>query len=536
MDILNKFRGFFESKTAFYGVLLLAMIFTTFPFGFRYFAFSDDWFSLGIFSLYTENIWRDAVLSYGLHGFRPLAGLLEVYIVSAFWPSMWIILLAITLLRFFTMVLLEDVFIHCNITWGRVAIVFFAFFPTLTESTYWLSASVRIVPSGFLGVLTAYALLKFLHEYGHKWLILVIISGILAQGFYEQGIIFTFVLTLGVLILHRDKVKHKVLFALPFVNVGMIGLHYFIFRNVGWLGARVDSEVDFNFIRHIPIVTQRIARVFVHEQLPTFTNTLRGGILILGREYPVLFIIAVVLSVALATFLIFEKYESPKNLPLSLFAGVVLGLSTMAVFFVLADGWVWVRNFYFLLLGFAVLFELLARATDFSKWWFRIWRGILAGLCIFVFISGYILEVHSLRSIHYYDDKIIQQLADRIEELAIDTTEEVWLLGLRWTYAPTISPRLTSQLRIDWAANAHYRYVHASRNGLLGTDQHHEIVPVMNGQRLRPDFAEHHLFAIDSDLQVREIEIREGLEMYNLYFADNGEAFGIVSLDVFWRH
>jgi len=182
----DKIISFFESKRNFYIVVFIALIAANFPFGFRYFAFSDDYNAYGVFSLFRENIWQDIMAYYAQYGMRPLAGLADAYIIAWFWGSMQFVLLAIVIMRFFTVVLLDKIFERSGVVWGRVAAVFFGFFPALTESSYWINASSRIATSAFLGALAAYAILKFIYNEKSKyaWLTTAIAGGLLAQGFY----------------------------------------------------------------------------------------------------------------------------------------------------------------------------------------------------------------------------------------------------------------------------------------------------------------------------------------------------------------
>ena len=505
---------FYKSKVFFYAVLLIAMLVQTFPFGMQYFPFSDDWFSLGAFSYITENIWHDGVLHFGLHGFRPIAGLLEAYVLSWFWPNMWPVLLAVTLMRFSTILMLDKILEKSDVAWGRAAVVFFAFFPTLTESTYWLSASLRVVVGSFLSMLAAYAILNFLHksyyERGAKWLVLAIISAFLANGFYEQGIVFTFVLTMGVLILHRNKVKHKMLFAWPFINLATIIIHYIIFWNAStWLGQR--AGVEQNIFRQFPQTFSMIFRVFYREQYPTVTRTFRWGFTFLFREHLILFVVLAVLSVLLAVCVAVCRKQT-ENTGRSVLVGFVLAACTLSIFFVISDSWIYVRNFYYILIGLAIFVELVARLIP----WQRI-KFALAAVLIFVFLSGYVLEVDSLRRVERYDSIIIEQLVDKLGE----ETTEAWLFGARWIYSPSINPRITSQIRMDWAASAHFRYVYAGVHGYIPG---HWIVPVMNGQEIGRGYLIENLFGIDDYLVVRQLTVHG----YDVLLADTGEAFGFL--------
>jgi len=507
--VIHRCKAIIVNKKFFYGVLLVAMLVQTFPFGLRYFPFSDDWFSLGMFSMYRSNIWSEAVLRYGLHGFRPLAGLLEVYVLSAFWPNMWIVLLGMVLLRFFAILMLDNILEKCKITWGRAATVFFAFFPTLTESTYWLSASVRIVAGSFLSILAAYAILNFINRENRKqWLVIAIVCGFFANGFYEQGIIFTFVLTMGVMLINYRKIKSKLLFIWPFANLATIGVHYIVFRDVNpWLNTR--AGVEQNIFRQFPQTLSVIGRTFVREQAPTVSRSFRWGFEFLFREHLILVLIVIVLSVTLAIFVAHDSRENNNKLR-SVFVAIILFACTLSVFFVITSSDIFVRNFYYSLIGLAILGEVTVR---FIPW--RAVKAALAGLMIFVFLSGYILEVDTLRRIEHYDSKIIANLVDEL-----DCNNDIWLFGVRWVYSPSINPRYTSQIRIDWAATAHFRYVYKSRNGTRPTNW---ITPVMSGYTVTLDFTERNVFGILPHTQdVKRLEF----DGHNLLIADTGEIFG----------
>jgi len=314
MPDFEKFRekavAFFVSRRAFYLLLLAAMLLKSFPFGFRYFLFADDFNQYGAYALRHGDIWNNVLIHFGLYGYRPLAGLLDVYIISRLWDHLEFVLLGMTLLHFASVILLDRIFEKSNIVWGRAASVFFALYPTLTESAYWISASSRIVTSAFFSIMAAFSILKFIRKEGNYciWFAVAMVCGLLAQGFYEQGIIFAFTLLTGLLVIHRKEVKNKVLFIWPFMNIAIIGAYYYIFRDVGLLSKRVEPAAQ-GFFKNIPVVAERIARTFVLEQWPTISNTLRWGIGRLFTEHPVLTASVAVLSLLLALHIGVEKAE-----------------------------------------------------------------------------------------------------------------------------------------------------------------------------------------------------------------------------------
>jgi len=531
---LLKGRDFICSNNFFYAVLFIGMLVMVFPFGLRYYTFSDDWFSLGLLSYYRTNIWQDGVLRYGLHGFRPIAGLLEIYVVSAFWPNVWVVLLGITMLRFATILLLHGIFEKCNVTWGRFAVVFFAFFPTLTEATYWLSASVRVVIGSFLSVLAAYAILKFVNYHStyekenplssgkgifHPavWLAIAFFSGFVANGFYEQGIVFTFVMTMGVLLLNYKKITRKWIFAWPVANLLTIIVHHIIFWDTHtWLGNR--AGVESNFFAQIPRVLRMIWQTMRNEQVPTFVNTFEWGFAFLLREHLWLIVIVGMLSVALA-YCVAVDATKEFGLKSSVLVGAVLCVSTLSIFFVIADSAMFVRNLYYSLIGLAIFIGI---GVQFVR--IKAVRGMIAALLIFVFACGYIMEVETLRRIERYDSHIITQLVDKLDN---SETESIFLFGTRWTYVPSINPRYASQLRSGWSATAHFRYIYWRENGVRTNCV---IQPIHHGEYMY--LSDSPTFGIDQYMTVRWLY----LDGEYLKFVDTGEIFGTMAEHVgFWQ-
>jgi len=521
--VTGKLSYFFENKAFFYILVFVAMLITNFPFGFRYFLFSDDYNAYGVFSLFRGNIWQDVVLGFNIYGLRPLAGLMDAYIIAGFWGRLAYILLVFVIMRFVTILLLDAIFEKCGIVWGRVAVVFFAFFPTLTEATYWINASSRIVTSAFLGTLAAYAILKFIHneERQKTWLAVALISGLLAQGFYEQGIIFTFVLTFGVLLIHRKAIENKIIFLWPFVNLLIIMAHYYIFRDVGHLGGRTQTTEHSIFYQTYIVATQ-VRLAFVHEQVHTVLNTFRWGLRFMVTEHLFLTSLVIVCSVLLALFVALDRKENKKEprkgTAFSLVVAFVLFISTFIIFLFLDQAWIWVRNLFYSLIGLAIIIEVIVRTIRFN--WHKVYgpitKGVVAFALIFIFMSSFILEVESLRRVERNDTLIVTNLMDTMADLEIANHETVWVFGLLIDYEPSISPRIASQVRLDWALQGHFEALYRSIDVPV-------FIPVMDGDAA--DIIDGDIFlGLDSDLNVRKLVYMDG----DLYFVDTDSRFGTI--------
>jgi len=518
-------KQIFASRRNFYILLFAGMVLRTFPFGFTYFPILDDPNAYGIFSIHPlPELWRHVVLHYYLYAFRPLAGLVDAYIYSRFWGNMQWVLLFIMTLQFSTIFLLDEIARISKIGWGRAAAVFFVFFPASTESAYWINASSRIVMSVFLAALAGYALLRYLNrqrwQSGRGWLGLMLGAGLAAQGFYEQGIIFTFVFLMGLLFLHREQVRKFWLWLWPMANVGIIGIHYLIFRNHGHLAERTGLAGG---ISHFPETAARIGRTFIREQFPTITNGLDWGFAELGAGR---LIIIAIFAILLTLFVIYDK-PPDFDIGRTIAAGVILIAAPLSIFFILADGWIWVRNFYFSLIGLGILVNIIYGFLIQQNSITKVAGGLICGIMVFLFAGGFVLEVQSYGRVAEKDGIIIHKLA---QELARQDTDdrEVWFFGLRWTYAPTINDRITSPLRLDWALNGHLGAYTRQR-------ERPWIIPVMNGQPA-PINPGDLLFGLSQDPETGELFVKN-LIYYNgiLVIYDNALNFGRITDGNFWQ-
>ena len=528
----EKFISFFENKRNFYIVLLAAMLLKNFPFGFRYFLFADDYNQYGVYALWKENLWHNVITRYSLYGYRPLAGITDVYFISRLWGNLEFVLLIFVLLHFLTIYLLDSVFERSDITWGRAAAIFFGFFPAMTESAYWISASSRIVTSAFFGASAVFAILEFIYKEGRYrvWLAAAMICGLLAQGFYEQGAIFAFTLMIIILIVHRKAIRNKLIFAWPFINLAIIGAYYYIFRDVGLFSSRAEIAEN-SFFANIPLMINRIVTVFIKEQGPTVINSLRWGIGRLFAEHLPLAIIVAVFSVLLGFFICFDKLEIyrekeqngfGKKAAYSLLAGIILTICTLSLFFILDGAWVWVRNFFYAIIGLGILVEIAVLLIRINRHkalglGVKAVKTAFAVIAVFVFFCGFILEVESLRLVEKYDDLIVSNLVAKVERMKLKDVKTIWLFGTQWSYAAQINPRITSQVRVDWALNGHYTVTSGNR-------REQWIVPVMAGAAAKPDFESDVLLGLDSELNIRELKY----DGYNLLFADTGAIFGSI--------
>jgi len=528
MAIKSRTLSFINSNIYFYVVLFVTMLVTNFPFGFRYFPFADDYNQYGVYSLYRTDIWQNVMVRFSNYGMRPLAGLTDAYVIAWFWGQLHWVLLAIVVLRFCTIVLLDNVLKRSNIVWGRAAAVFFAFFPGIAESAYWISASSRIVVSAFFALFAAHAMLNFLYHARWRkcWFALAIISGFLAQGYYEQGIIFSFVIIFGLLIIHRKAISNKLLHIWPFVNLLVIGTHYFFMRNVGHLYTRSALTVGNPFGQAFIIFT-RVMQTFYCDHTMTAIHTIRWGAMELAANYTILAIIISLLGIMLACSIAFDKmpecHENKNNFRLSFIAGIVLFTSTFGIFVVLKNAWIFARNTFFSIIGLGIFVEIAVKSLRFDRYvGTMVLKAVIAFLFTTLFTFSYILEVQSIQRTERNDAFIVSNLVDVAKSLDITIDDTVWVLGLLQSYEQKINARITSQIIDSWAIKGHFEAV--TRNS-----RSPNFIPIMSGAAV--NFSDYDfLLGLDENLNVRVLELQNG----ELFFVDTGETFGIVKEGYFY--
>ena len=563
--MMELIKNIIKHDITFYFVLFITLILINFPFGFHYFAYSDDFNAYGTFALFHENIWQNVVLRYHLHTFRPLAGLADAYLITPFWRhgtefhnqmpvgqnAMAFVLLFITTLRFVTILLLKWVFTQSGIIFNRTAIVFFSIFPALTEAAYWINASSRIVVSAFFAVAAVACLLKYINSYHYRrknqslpWLIFGVVLGIFAQGFYEQGIIFSFVLTLGILIIHREKIQNHLLFIIPFANTAIIGIYYFAMRNVGRLSERTTLAEGNIFANSWQIFTH-IFRNLRHEQFPTIENTIRFGLHeLLRSRSPSPLMLMIIVAIILAPLLVFTRHhqsernradDETENAMYTLIAAIILFFSTFAIFAIIAESWIWVRNFYFATIGLAMFIGLIDHLLDARFKYYKYVKLPIAFAAVLIFMAGYVLEVNSIRNTERRDGNIVRGIITHQQQLEIQPDETIWLFGVRWNqiernpliwdlhWSPQINPRITSEIMHDWQLNG-------MMAALSGEFERPWVVPVMNGAAI-PMHRDRH-FTDGILLGIDESGIVRHLELYNdrLVLYGQNQALGRVDV------
>ena len=142
---------------------------------------------------------------------------------------------------------------------GILFVIFLTLFPLVTEGTYWMSASTRIVTGLFFAVLAGVFFVRWLEKKGNSLLSggLFMIFQLLAYGFYEQVLVFSVTLILLLAFLERKNAGCRLWLCLwSIVAAGL----YFIFT-----AAFSESLLYSGRIETVPLTSPYYWDVFFPE-------------------------------------------------------------------------------------------------------------------------------------------------------------------------------------------------------------------------------------------------------------------------------
>lgn len=484
--LLNRVKAASHGETGknpiFWGVLLFAMLLKYGYYGFNYFPTVDDHNMYGIYSLIPP---LDALLGYEMYTTRPLAVLLDIFVISKFWGNLWIILLTFTLLHFISSILIYKVFKKNNVKTGAVLTVIFSLMPLGNDATYWIAASSRIVTGLFFAVLSFFLYMRYIEKSDKKeshiclYIAGFAVTNLISLGFYEQVIAFSFVGILLLMLANFKRQKNKWICVIPFINIAIIGSYYLKFSSSGNMASRgllLSSE----YTRHTINVFKKIRELMTVAPGSQIKHGIINGTELLLADRAVLYTLLVILvSVALGVFYAREKAaDSWKAIAVKFVIGLFLIVLPFAPFFALQTLWIVYRNAFISIIGIGLVVESLAGAL-FSKWNLKVFRGVAAGVAVFVFIIGNVAEVSDYRNISLIDHEIAMNLSKALEEAEGQdwSNYEVIVFNTKPIYITPTSKHFSNITAVDWALTGAMRSIHRRPEKL------NMLTPVAAGQK-----------------------------------------------------
>lgn len=456
----------------FWGVLLFSMLLKYGYYGFTYFPTIDDHNMYGVFSMMPP---LDALLRYNMYATRPLAVLLDTYVISRLWGNLWIILLAFTLLHFISSYLIYKIFEKNNVKTGAVLAIIFSLMPLGNDATYWIAASSRIVTGLFFAVLSFFLYMQYIEKSNRQkprtylYIAGFAVTNLISLGFYEQVIAFSFIGILLLIAVNFRRQKNKWISVIPFVNITILGSYYLMFGGTGNIASR-GQLLRGEYIQHTINVYKRIKELMTVVPGSLIKHGAINGVQLLFADRAVVYtLLAILVSAALGVFCAREKSaDSWKTSVIKFVTGLYLVFLPFAPFFVLQVIWIVHRNAFISIIGVGLIVESLA-GTLFSKWDLKIFRGIAAGVAVFVFILGNVAEINDYRNISRIDNEIVANLANALEEAKGQDwiNYEVIVFNTKPIYIKTTSRHFSNSTGSKWALAGAMRSILRQRSLIM---------------------------------------------------------------------
>lgn len=494
-------NGKLDKSPLFWGVLFFAMLFKYGYYGFTYFPTVDDHNMYGIYSMMSP---LESLLRYDMYTTRPLASLLDTYVISRLWGNLWIVLLLFTFLHFISTYLICEILKKNNIKTGAVLAIIFSLMPLGNDATYWIAASSRIVIGLFFAVLSFFLYLQYIEKSNERkphialYITGFALTNLISLGFYEQIIAFSFVGILLLMLFNLKRQKNKWISVIPFINIAIIGSYYLKFSNSGNMASR-GQLLSSKYILHTTNVLKRIKELMIIAPGSLIKHGTLNGLQLLITDRAVAYtLIAILLSAALGLFYAREKVSGPlKTSIIKLVIGLFFIFLPFAPFFILQKFWIVYRNTFVSIIGIGLVAESLI-GLFFYRWDPKAFRGIAAGIAVFVFLLGNAAEINDYRSISMIDREIVTHLSDTLQDASDKhgNKNEVIVFNTKSSYITPTSKHFTNCTAAGWALTGAFRSI------LRQPVCQNTFTPIVAGYRMsvKRDALEQSIFiGIDSD-------------------------------------
>lgn len=439
-------------EVMFFCALLLCYITRYAAYGFEYYPLLDDYIQYYWYANMPDTL-NSVFLGIGTISTRPLAGISDVY----FWTGLFAsggaaVLLSGSLISVLAIYFLRRVLEGMSISVGAVFYAVLLFFPIVFETQYWLSASSRIMVGIFFAAL-ALVMLERHTRHGGGWrLALFWLLNLCSMCFYEQVLIFSFLLCVAYI--YRTGQKRST-YIVPCVNVCIVALYYLAFKDVGALGGRTKILLTPEIFSHIEYMINELGNVLADCFVGLNANGFVRGLAVL-KDKLWLGLCILVFSAALA--LLDKRMKKHKRNDWFVYLlSLVLMLAPLALLFITQDAALPYRTVYVSLIGMAILLDRVLSLVPVGE---RAGR-VLVLVCIFCLSVACVSEMTDYRTTSLIDKKICTGIVRELDEKTISGEGECYLVGAKRAYTETNTQRgehIISVTSSDWALTGAVRY------------------------------------------------------------------------------
>lgn len=428
-------------------------------YGFAYNPTLDDFIQYHSNTLY-DNPFNDVIIASGLLSGRPLAGIFDLYFWSNFWDNMALSNILITILYTASGILIYRIFSR-HFTTTPVFLFIYGLLPVGSEAVNWLSASSRlVVPMFFLGISLTFIQACFDVKHRAVKAVLCVFGTVFlfaSMAFYEQITVLAFVVMCALILMNKRGIFHYAIVLIPSAAIA----YFYLFMDKASLYAGRINIIDFaalphELFQHCLSAGSRILYVLFPLNLQVAQNSFEKGFEILKSDKSTSFFILIAAAVILVFITTLLHAKKQKNLfkddapnVFVLIFSLILIAAPMALFIVIQNPWISMRNAFPSIPGIALFFDLLFKWVVYNKY---LRSAAVSALC-FLFIIANVAELNDYLTVGKVDKYIAENTANTLLSEP-DELGTVVILGTRDAYvnvAVMYNEHINNITSSDWA-------------------------------------------------------------------------------------
>ena len=421
--------------------LVLALVFVRFCYyGFEYYYQLDDYIQ------YHNYMARDVplpglIMNLGMLAARPLAGLADILVWTKFFPIMIVAVFILSAMFAASACFFHKVWSR-HFGTGMLFIIIYALLPLGMEGTYWVSASSRVISGLFFSSIALYTFYKWCYAGKKRMLVIYALSQLLAYGFYEQALVFSFVATIIVALLNYKEGRSRVLWGgVSIINCGIYFAVTSIFANSALYSGRMWLMLPITrhyWTEFFPDSAKQVWQAFFGGGFSILAKGFVRGIKIMLGDLNIIYLAAVL---ALAVFVFFmaktlnkkrRKNDNMKSGKVALLIGAVLALAPVALFFLIGNPWFSLRGTVMSFCGIALFADALVMVCLGRLHARKMITATVCTVLAVIFCVSSISEIHDYKKTTEFDQSVLAVLSDKLkEEGYINQEVKIGIIGLQ---------------------------------------------------------------------------------------------------------
>lgn len=451
------------SKKFYWLSILVILIVKYGYYGFKYFPVLDDNNIYGVFSKIPVGNVFFAIAHDSFFKIRPFAAILDFTLWSRFWGNLWIPLLFITLMHFFSCYFISEVFDKNNSKIGNIPVIFYMIMPLQFQATYWISASARVVQGIFFASLSFYLLMLYIESLRDgkpgrlMYLLGFFISNLLSMGFYEQITAVSLVITLYIIFLNRKIIadclrKLKLLlYSLPVINFLLIAMFYAINSKQSAVASRGTIFVG-DYIQHAYHIFDNLYLLIRNDLILFMKYQIMDGLSHIVSDRAYLYLLIIIMFASLFAFWTGKEQRiQGKNKLSRIKLGLFLIIISLIPFYVINDTNIFDRNILIAIISLGILVDALINYIT-GETAYKVVKASASFIFCITFLLGSVSALYNYKSASQTDESIVKNYIEASRSIKpADEKKGAIVFNTQKKYYGSATMTILNCTSSDWA-------------------------------------------------------------------------------------